>query len=223
MSRICSRVRPSRTSCACCAAVRSGRPAAITRVRLSSNSGQPLPPRLPRVGGQVAPDGAVRGCRDACLLKNPQAVELADGLNDPRHHQVPEHVIIAGRRIQAQSPVAAFKGVEQVPHPRGRDRQRPGRRRVFQAEIEFQLAVRDPLAGSGLQRLKLRLVVRRPDVLDVPGPAPRRPHDLHRRRTRLGLHRPYIRHSPTLRSRPQPRGPDGKPRAQREPAAFASS
>jgi hypothetical protein len=102
------------------------------------------------------------------------------------------------------------EGVQQVPRPRRRDRQRPGRRRALQAEIEFQLASRDPLPGGSLQRLKLGVVVRGADVLDLPRPAPRRPHDLDRRRTRLRLHRPPVRHPLSLRSQAPPCEPDGK-------------
>ena len=50
------------------------------------------------------------------------------------------------------------------------------------------------------QRFQLSLIVRLPDVLDVPRPTPRRIHDLHHRRARLGFHRPDIRHQATLRA-----------------------
>jgi hypothetical protein len=39
-------------------------------------------------------------------------------------------------------------------------------------------------------------------LLDIPRPAPRRPHDLHRGRTRRGPHCPHIRHQATLRATP---------------------
>ena len=41
--------------------------------------------------------------------------------------------------------------------------------------------------------LDLHVVTGGPDVLDVPRPTPGRVHDLHRRRTRRGLHRAHIR------------------------------
>jgi hypothetical protein len=52
-----------------------------------------------------------------------------------------------------------------------------------------------PLPRRGLQRLQLGLVVRRPEVLDVPRPPPRQVHELNRCPARLGVHRPAIRHS----------------------------
>ena len=49
---------------------------------------------------------------------------------------------------------------------------------------------------------ELRLILRRPEVLDLPRPAPRGPHDLHRGRARRGLHGPHVRHQATLRATP---------------------
>jgi hypothetical protein len=43
---------------------------------------------------------------------------------------------------------------------------------------------------------------RRPQVLDLPRPAPPGPHDLHRGRARGGLHCPHVRHQATLRATP---------------------
>jgi uncharacterized protein HemY len=40
---------------------------------------------------------------------------LAD---EPRHHQLPEHLVPARLLIQANDPVAAAEGVKQLPHPR---------------------------------------------------------------------------------------------------------
>ena len=131
---------------------------------------QPLPPGLLRIDGQAPLQGAVGRRRHPGLLQHPQAVELAGRLDDPGQHQVPEHLVPAGRVLQAQHPVAALQGVHQVAHPRRRDRQRPGRPRAVQAQAELQLAGRDPLLRRGLQRLQLRLVVRRPEVLDLPRP-----------------------------------------------------
>ena len=75
--------------------------------------------------------------------------------------------------------------VPQVPHPRGRDRQRTTRRGVFttvQAEVELTLTRRQALPRGRLQHLQLRLVMRRTDVLDVARPPPGGVHDLHRPR-----------------------------------------
>lgn len=62
----------------------------------------------------------------------------------------------------------------------------------------LQLPDRDPL----LRRLQLCLVVRRPQVLDLARPAPRRPHHLHRCRTRGGPYSPHVRGKATLRAAP---------------------
>ena len=77
--------------------------------------------------------------------------------------------------------------------------QRSAARRL-KAQAELQLPRGQPLLRRGLQSLQLSVVMRRPDVLDLPRPPPRRPHDLHRHRARLGLHRPQIRHEATLRA-----------------------
>ena len=42
----------------------------------------------------------------------------------------------------------------------------------------------------------------RAEVLDLPRPAMREPHDLHRGRARRGLHCPHVRHQATLRAAP---------------------
>jgi hypothetical protein len=80
---------------------------------------------------------------------------------------VPEHLVPASGILQPQHPVSALQGVQQVPHPGGRDRQRTGRARTAQPEAELQLPGCHPLLRRGLQRLKLRLVVRRTQVLDL--------------------------------------------------------
>lgn len=61
-------------------------------------------------------------------------------------------------------------------HPRADDFQRAAARddpcgRVH-AEVQLRLARREPLRRSRFQRLQLRLVVRRSDMLDVAGPTP---------------------------------------------------
>ena len=72
-----------------------------------------------------------------------------------------EHLVPARRVLQPEHPVSVLQGVQQVPHPRGSDRQRPAARGL-QAQAELQLPGRDPLLRRGLQRLQLRLIVRRP-------------------------------------------------------------
>ena len=78
-----------------------------------------------------------------------------------------------------QDLVSALEGVQQVPHPRGGDRQGAAALPAgLHAQAELQLPGHHPLPGRGLQRLQLGLVVRRPEVLDVPPPPPRQVHDL---------------------------------------------
>ncbi len=158
---------------------------------------QPLPPLLLRIGRQAPRDRPVGDRREARLLQDPQAVQLADRLDDPRQHQVPENLVPARRVLEPQHSVRVLQSIQQVPHPRGRDRQRPAARGL-KSQVKLQLARGQPLPGSGLQRVQLGLVVRRAEVLDLARPPPRRVHDLHRRRARLRLHRPDIRHQATL-------------------------
>jgi hypothetical protein len=101
------------------------------------------------------------------LVKNPQAVELADRLDDPSQHQLPEHLVPAGRLLEPQRPVRPLQGLHQVAHPRGGNRQRPAARGL-QAQVKLLQPGRDPLLRRGLQRLQLRLIVSRPQVLDLP-------------------------------------------------------
>lgn len=59
-----------------------------------------------------------------------------------------------------------------------------------------------PAASRCLQQLQPGVIMRRPEVLDIPGPAMREVHDLHGRRARRRLHRPQIRgHQTTIRPR----------------------
>ena len=152
--------------------------------------------------GQAPLQGAVGARCHPGLLQHPQRVQLAGRLDDPGQHQAPEHVVPAGRILQAQHPVCPLEGICQVAHPRRRDRQRPGWPGAVQSQAELQLPGRDPLLRRGLQRLQLRLVVRRSQVLDLARPSPRGPHDLHRGRARRGLHSPHVRHQATLRATP---------------------
>ncbi len=68
--------------------------------------------------------------------------------------------------------------VLQMAHPRHGDLQRPGPPRTAQTEAEFHLADHETLPRRGLQRFKLGVIMRQPDVLDVSRPTPRGPHDL---------------------------------------------
>ncbi len=50
--------------------------------------------------------------------------------------------------------------------------------RAWQAQAELQLTGHDPLLRSGLQQLQLRLIMRRPEMLDLTGPLPRGPRTI---------------------------------------------
>jgi hypothetical protein len=70
-----------------------------------------------------------------------------------------------------------------VPGARAHDGQPAARHRSCveaQARVELLLAFGDALLGGGLERLQLRVVVGRPDVLHPPCAPAGRPHDLHR-------------------------------------------
>jgi hypothetical protein len=63
-----------------------------------------------------------------------------------RQHQLPEHLVPARRVLEPEHPVAAFEGVDQVPHPRGGDRPRPVRSRA-----ELRLPGRHPLPPAAFR------------------------------------------------------------------------
>lgn len=74
------------------------------------------------------------------------------------------------------------------------------RSRHVQTKIQLALPRGEPLVRRDLQRLQLFVIVRRAQVLDIPGPTPRRVHDLDRRRPRSDLHRAHVHHDPRLRA-----------------------
>jgi hypothetical protein len=102
--------------------------------------------------------------------------------------------------IKAQHPPGMLQRVEQATHPRRRDRQRPARRTGIQAQVQLALPGSQPLPGGRLQQLHLSVVMRRAEVLDIPRPAMRGVHDLHRGGARRCPDRPHIRHPATLRA-----------------------
>jgi hypothetical protein len=136
------------------------------RVR-RARCGQPLPPRVLGVDRQAPVHRGIRRRRDTGLVQHPQRVQLAGRLDDPRQHQLPEHLITAGRLAEPQRVVGAAQGIPQEPQPGAQDRQRTRRRRRAQAERQLALTGREPLPRGGLQRLQLLLVMGRPQVLDT--------------------------------------------------------
>jgi hypothetical protein len=124
----------------------------------------------PSHGRQAPFERRVRRRRLPGFLQHPQAVQLAGRLDDPCQHQLAEHLIARGGPAEAEHVIAAAQGIQQVLHPRGRDRQRPARAPPAEAGPEVQLALpgRQALPRDGLEDLQFGVVVGRADVLDVP-------------------------------------------------------
>jgi len=132
------------------------------------------------------------------LLQHPQRVQLADRLDDPRQHQLSEHLITAAGLVKAQDPAGMLQGTGQAAHPRGgkpatarRPRQYPG---PGQTRTTPQLAAAAPRPSAAPARPHHEPA----DVLDLPRPPAPGVHDLHRRGARPCLDRPYVRHPVTL-------------------------
>ena len=68
------------------------------------------------------------------------------------------------------------------------------------SQIEGALTFGQALTGSGLECFDLAVVVRGAQVLDLARTAPCGPHDLHRGRSRRGLHGAHVSHHSTLRA-----------------------
>jgi hypothetical protein len=166
---------------------------------------QLLSPRLLREHGEATLDGRIRRRRDTRLLQHPQAVELAGRLDDTGQHELPEHFVPACSLPEPKHLVGVHESAPELTHPRRSDQQRSTRTLLgglgsLQAQVELVLARGQTLPGDRPQDLQLGIIVRRAEVLDVPRPPPRGAHNLHRRRTRRGLHRAHLRgHQPTLR------------------------
>jgi len=159
------------------------------------------PPRLLGIDGKAALERRIRRAGQPGLIQHPQAVGLADRLDDPRQHQAAEHPIRAAGLAEAQHIVSLRQGIEQTAHLRRDDRQRPASRSRIQAQVKLTLPGRQPLPRRSLQQLQLRTIVGPADVLDLPRSVMERVDDLHRRGARRGLHRPHIRHRASLRPR----------------------
>ena len=93
----------------------------------------------------------IRGAGYAGLVENSQRVSLAGGLDDPRQHQLSEHLIPVGGLVEAQQVVGTAQRVPQLRRARGGDRQRLGRRLRRHAEVEFGLSGGQSLASCGFQ------------------------------------------------------------------------
>ena len=156
------------------------------------------PPRLLGIDGKAALERRIRRAGQPGLIQHPQAVGLADRLDDPRQHQAAEHPIRAAGLAEAQHIVSLRQGIEQTAHLRRDDRQRPASRSRIQAQVKLTLPGRQPLPRRSLQQLQLRIIMSRADVLDLPRPAPVGVHDLDRDRPAGGLHRPHVRHPDRL-------------------------
>ena len=75
----------------------------------------------------------------------------------------PEHPVPAGGPPEAQHVIAAGQGIQQVPHPRGRDRQRPAlAHRRSRGQDSGRPARRPGAAADGLEELQFGVVVREP-------------------------------------------------------------
>jgi len=119
------------------------------------------PPRILRIGRQAPLERGIRRRRYPGLLQHPQRVQLADRLDDPREHQLAEHLVPACGPSEAQHVIGAAQGVQQVPHPRGRDRQQAAPAATeARAEIEDALPGRQALPRDGLEEFQLGVVVR---------------------------------------------------------------
>jgi hypothetical protein len=159
---------------------------------------QQFPPPLGGVDRQTPLEGPVGHRLDAGLRQHAHRVQLGRRLDDPGQHQVPKHLILASSG-EPDSFVGSAQGVPQVPHPRSHDRQRPtGLRRSVQANVELALTCRHALTGDGLEQFELDLIVRRPNVLDVPRTLARGVDNLHRTRPRGGPYRADVGHQTTL-------------------------
>jgi hypothetical protein len=142
-----------------------------TQRRVLRAGGRELgPPRWGRIDRQPPLECGVRGRRHSRLGKHPGAVDLAGGLDDPRQHQLPEHLITAGGLLEPEHPIGMVERVDEGRHPRTSDRQRSASRiaPLPQVQVQHSLPSRKPLPRNGLQQLQLDLVMRGPDMLHRP-------------------------------------------------------
>ena len=109
---------------------------------------------------QASCHGSVIDRLDAGLGEDPQRVGLAGGLDDPCQHQIPQNFVTTGRCIESEHLVGAAQGIPEMAGLRPDDLQRfavdSGR---IQPKIEGALAFGQALAGCGLERFELGVVV----------------------------------------------------------------
>ena len=153
------------------------------------------------VAGQPPRQRPVGHRRNTGLGEYPQRVGFAGRLDDPGQHQILEHLVPTGGPVQAERLIGPAQPVPQVSCPRTDDFQSTaGHFGHSETEVQLALTSGQALPGCGMQRFQLGLVVGRPDMLDVAGAPPRRPHNLHRRRPGTSLHGANVSHHRTLRS-----------------------
>jgi hypothetical protein len=82
-----------------------------------AGSGDLLPPGAFREHPQPPRHSSAGSPRHASLLQHPQEVQLADRLDDPREHQLAEHLVpLPAARVRTQHPVSMLQRVHQAAH-----------------------------------------------------------------------------------------------------------
>ena len=146
--------------------------------------GENVPEGVCREHRQAPLDRRVRRRRDTGLVENARGVGLAGRLDDPRQHQLPEHLVRTDRPAQtktdAREPHTSPARLQREPH-----RTRTSLDRVRrEAEVQLWLGARDLLPPGGLQRRDVLGRVRGTKVLDDPANTTLLLHDLHHGRSR---------------------------------------
>jgi hypothetical protein len=138
-----------------------------------TSCGQVASPRVVGVALQATLDRRVGDRVDPGLGQDSQAVGLTGGLDDPREHQLPEHLVVVGGGVESELVIDPAQRVPQRRHLRGCDLQRAGSACSedvgVRAEVELELALPagQPLPGHRLERLHSLGVMGRANLLDV--------------------------------------------------------
>jgi hypothetical protein len=160
--------------------------------RMRIRSGRELvPPIVFNTSREGPPDRPQPGRRHPELAEHPDRVSLARRLDHASEDQLHEHVVIDSG-IETEPPIRGLQHVPQHPRTRSRHgRRRPGRRsRCQRVQIERLLPGMDLALRNRHQRRKLRVVMRRADVLEDRLHSATSMRDLHRRRPGTRLHLP---------------------------------